>query len=110
MSLLTSIAGGILRPEEIGEPPVRIVEKASVAMQVSQLVCHNHVSRFLNPGHRQMPPQPGPLAVQITPSDAGATEITVTPKKRAALSIISNDSSPAAANVVGDSIARDLAH
>jgi HK97 family phage major capsid protein len=50
---------------------------------------------------------------EITPSDAGVTEITVTPKKLAALSIISNelanDSSPTAADVVGESIARDLA-
>jgi len=36
MSLLTSIADGILGPE-IGEPPVRTVEKAGVTMQVSQL-------------------------------------------------------------------------
>jgi len=43
MSLLTSTAGGILCPEEIGEPRVRIVEKASVAMQVSQPFCHNYV-------------------------------------------------------------------
>jgi HK97 family phage major capsid protein len=54
-----------------------------------------------------------PEGSDITPSDAGVDEITVKPDKLAALSIISNelanDSSPAARELVGNSIGRDLA-
>lgn len=50
---------------------------------------------------------------EITPSDATFNKITVTPSKCAALTLISSeladDSNPQAAQLVGDSIARDLA-
>ncbi len=50
---------------------------------------------------------------EIAVSDAALTEIDITPAKLAALSVISselaNDSSPAAARVVGQGMARDLA-
>lgn len=113
MSLLTSTAGGILRPEEVGALVVRPVEKASVAMQVTTVVptsSHDFRIPVITSDASAAWTAEGN---EITPSDAGVTEITVTPKKLAALSIISNelanDTSPAAANVVGESIARDLA-
>ena len=50
---------------------------------------------------------------EIVVSDAALTEVDITPAKLAALSVISselaNDSSPAAARVVGQGMARDLA-
>jgi HK97 family phage major capsid protein len=50
---------------------------------------------------------------EITPSDPTLAELTVTPPKVAGLTIISselaNDSTPAAAQVVGDGLARDIA-
>ena len=50
---------------------------------------------------------------EITPSDPTFQELVVTPPKVAGLTIISrelaNDSSPAAAQVVGDGLARDIA-
>jgi len=50
---------------------------------------------------------------EITPSDPTLQELTVTPPKVAGLTIISrelaDDSSPAAAQVVGDGLARDIA-
>lgn len=50
---------------------------------------------------------------EITPSDPTLQELTVTPAKVAGLTIISrelaNDSNPAAAQVVGDGLARDIA-
>ncbi|MED5802947.1 phage major capsid protein [Gordonia sp. Z-3] len=49
---------------------------------------------------------------EISATDADIDELTVTPKKLAALSVISNelanDSNPAAANVIGEGIVRDL--
>ena len=41
MSLLTTNAGGILRPEEVGNLIVQPVEKASVAMQIATIVPTN---------------------------------------------------------------------
>jgi HK97 family phage major capsid protein len=50
---------------------------------------------------------------EITPSDPTLQELTVTPPKIAGLTVISrelaDDSSPAAAQVVGDGLARDIA-
>jgi HK97 family phage major capsid protein len=50
---------------------------------------------------------------EITTSEAVADEVSVTPKKVAGLSIISNelanDTSPAAAGVIGDGLGRDIA-
>jgi HK97 family phage major capsid protein len=50
---------------------------------------------------------------EITPSDPTLQELVVTPPKVAGLTIISrelaNDSNPAAAQVVGDGLARDIA-
>lgn len=50
---------------------------------------------------------------EITPDDATFDEVVVTPSKVGGLSIVStelaNDSNPAAANIVGQSLARDIA-
>jgi Phage capsid family len=59
-------------------------------------------------GHRHSPAE----GAEITATDATLDELTITPSKLAALSVISselaNDSTPEAAQAVGDSIVRDL--
>jgi HK97 family phage major capsid protein len=92
---------------------VQPVEKLSVAMQVATVVqTASHEFRIpiiTSDSSAAWTPE----GQEITPSNPGVDEITVTPKKLAALTILSNelanDSTPDAANVVGESIARDLA-
>ncbi|WP_017555214.1 phage major capsid protein [Mycobacteroides abscessus] len=113
MALLTSSAEGILTPEEVGALIVQPVEKASVAVQIATVVhtgSHDFRIPIVTADATAAWTAEGS---DIAASDAGVAEITVTPKKLAALSIISNelanDSSPAATELVGQSIARDLA-
>lgn len=113
MSLNSSSAAGILRPDQVGPLIIEPLKTASVAMSISTNVS------TLAPTFR--------LPVVVTDAaggwyaegsdldltDADITEITVTPKKCAVLSKISNelasDSSPAATQVVGEGMARDIA-
>jgi HK97 family phage major capsid protein len=113
MSLLTSTAGGILRPEEVGTLVVQPVARESVAFQIATVVT-TASGEFRIPVIESDASAAWTAEGQdITPSDAGVDEINVVAKKLAALSIISNelanDSSPDAQTVVGESIARDLA-
>ncbi|MDN4521413.1 phage major capsid protein [Mycolicibacterium austroafricanum] len=113
MPLYTTAAGGILTPEEVGALVVQPVERASVAMQIATVVPTNsgefRIPIVTNDAIAAWTPE----GSDITPSDAGVDEITIKPDKLAALSIISNelaqDSSPAATELVGNSIGRDLA-
>lgn len=113
MPLYTNNAAGILTPEEVGSLVVQPVERASVAMQIATVVQTNsgefRIPIVTNDAIAAWTPE----GSDITPSDAGVDEITVKPDKLAALSIISNelanDSSPAAKELVGASIGRDLA-
>lgn len=113
MSLLTSNAGGILRPEEVGPLIVQPVEKASVAMRIATVVpttSHDFRIPVLKSDTTAAWTAEG---ADITPSQGEVDELVVVPKKIAALTPISNelanDSSPEAQNVVGESIARDIA-
>lgn len=113
MPLYTTGAAGILTPEEVGQLVVQPVTAASVAMQIATVVQTNsgefRIPIVTNDAIAAWTPE----GSDITPSDAGVDEITVKPDKLAALSIISNelanDSSPAARELVGNSIGRDLA-
>ena len=113
MPLYTTSAGGILTPEEVGALVVQPVAAASVAMQIGTVVNTNsgefRIPIVTNDAIAAWTPE----GSDITPSDAGIDEITVKPDKLAALSIISNelanDSSPAAKELVGNSIGRALA-
>ncbi|MCZ0727197.1 phage major capsid protein [Mycolicibacterium iranicum] len=113
MPLYTNNAAGILTPEEVGALVVQPVERASVAMQIATVVQTDsgefRIPIVTNDAIAAWTPE----GSDITPSDAGVDEITVKPDKLAALSIISNelanDSSPAAKELVGASIGRDLA-
>ena len=113
MTLLTSTAAGVLSPEQVGTLIVQPVSRESIALQVATTaqtssnsfripqVTADGVAAWVVEGS------------EITPSDATIAEIDCVPKKLAALSIIrrelATDSSPAAQQVVGESLARDIA-
>lgn len=113
MSLLTTNAGGILRPEEVGALIVQPVAKASVAMQIGTIVETNSKDFRIPIVTDDVSASWTAEGADITATDAEVDELLVTPKKIAALSKVSRelaaDSSPAAQNVVGQSIARDIA-
>lgn len=113
MALYTTGAAGILTPEQVGDLVVKPVTKASVAMQIATVVTTGSHDFRIPVIESDATAAWTAEGADITPSDVGVDEITVTPKKLAALSIISNelanDSSPEAQEVVGQSIARDLA-
>lgn len=113
MALLSSGAAGILRPEEIGELVVQPVQRQSVAMQVSTVVPTMSASFRIPIITTDSSAAWTPEGEEITPTNPGVDELDIVPKKLAALTIISNelanDSSPEAQQVVGDSIARDIA-
>ena len=100
-------------PDQIGELVVRPVQAESVAAQVSTVVTTG--------SHRYRIPlvlgDPSAAWVEegaeIAPTDAAIDELEVIPPKLAGLTIISRelaeDSSPAAQEVVGQGLARDIA-
>ncbi|QEN15931.1 phage major capsid protein [Mycolicibacterium sp. ELW1] len=113
MTLVSSSAAGIIRPEDIGPLVVEPLQAESTAFQVSRRVTTlspsfripritaDTTSEWLNE------------AESITPSDATVDELDVIPKALKVLSKLSNelvaDSTPEASEVVGESMARDLA-
>ena len=103
----------ILTPEEVSTLLVLPAMGASIAAQVSTVV-HTGSKDFRLPIVQQDPTAAWVAEGQeISPSDATLAELTVTPSKVAGLSIITNelanDSTPEAAAVVGDGLARDIA-
>jgi HK97 family phage major capsid protein len=112
MALYTAGAGAILTPAQVNDLVVRPVLDQAVSSQVStviQIATHDlRIPIVLTD------PQASFVAEgsEIPATDASVTEQVVTPKKLAALSIISSelaaDSSPAALQVVGDGIVRDV--
>lgn len=113
MAMNNTNGAPLLRPEDVGALVVQPVIAASVALQVSTLV------RTDSPSYR-IPTITADAAAgwyaegaPITPTDATTDEVDVTPSKVAGLTVISrelaNDSNPAAATVIGQSLARDIA-
>lgn len=108
----TATVAGIL-PDAYGKLIVTAVQSASVASQVAATVPTNstvfHVPILAADAAAAWVVE----GAEINPTDATFAEAVVTPAKLAGLSIISRelaeDSSPAAAQLVGQSIARDLA-
>lgn len=113
MPLYTAGAAGILTPEEVGALVVQPVETASIALQISTVVKTDSHSFRIPIITSDSSAVWTPEGEEITPSNPGVDELEIKPKKLAALTIISkelaDDSSPEATQVVGDSIARDLA-
>lgn len=108
----TTNFASILTPEQVGELVIRPLITESIAGQV--LTAVTTASREYRIPIVAADPSASWTAegAEITVSDADVDEITVIPSKLAALSIITrelaNDSSPAAAEVVGQGIVRDL--
>lgn len=103
----------ILRPEEVDRLLVLPTFTASVAARVARRVNIN-ASELRVPSITEDPSAAWVAeGAEIPASDATVAEITVTPAKLAGLSVITrelaDDSSPAAAEVVGQGLARDLA-
>lgn len=113
MALLSPGAAGIIRPEDVGDLVVKPVEKESVAMQVATVVQTKSASFRIPIVTADSSAAWTPEGDEITATNPGVDELDVIPKKLAALTIVSNelanDSSPEAQQVVGDSIARDIA-
>lgn len=108
----TTDVAGIL-PDQHGPLVVQPAMDASVFAQVATVVTTGSA-------HYRIPVvNADPVAAwvdegdEITPTDPTLTELVVTPTKVAGLTIISaelaDDSDPAAANVVGDGLGRDIA-
>ncbi|BCO36852.1 phage major capsid protein [Mycobacterium heckeshornense] len=112
MSATTATFGPILAQEQIGDLIIRPLIEQSIAGQTLTTV-------FTDRHEYRIPivtndPQASWVAEgqEITVSDAAVDELLVEPSKLAALSVISrelaNDSSPAAADTIGQGIVRDL--
>jgi HK97 family phage major capsid protein len=112
MSLTTSGGASILAPEEVSALVVRPLMEQSVAAQVSTVVpttSHDFRVPVVSADPTAAWTAEGS---EIAVSDPTITEVVVTPKKLAGLTVITNelamDSSPAALQVVGDGLVRDL--
>lgn len=112
MALTKSSANGSFLNSQVGDLIVRPALAVSVAAQVSTVVTTDGDFRIPIVGSD---PSASWVAegAEITPSDPTLAELVVTPFKIAGLTIISRelaeDSSPEAARVVGDGLARDIA-
>jgi HK97 family phage major capsid protein len=113
MPLYTTTGAGILAPEEISDLIVRPVAQASVAYQVSTpVIIEGHSYRIPIVA---ADPSAGwtPEGSEINVTDPTITELEIVPPKVAGLTVISRelalDTSPAATEVVGQGLARDIA-
>lgn len=113
MTVTNTTGSPILRPEEVGTLLIQPVEQESVAMRACTIAVTDSAS-FRIP---IVTDDPAAAWVdegeEITPDDITLDEEVVTPPKVAGLTIISrelaDDSTPAAAQVVGQGLARDIA-
>ena len=112
MPSTTVTASAILTPEQVASLVVLPLISQSVAMRASTVVQTG--SHQLRVPRVTADAQAGWTAegAEIVVSDPTVDEVDIVPKKLAALTIITNelaaDSSPAALQIVGDSIVRDL--
>jgi HK97 family phage major capsid protein len=112
MALTTTGGASILTPEEVAALVIRPLMEQSVAAQVSTVIPTN--SHDLRVPIVSADPTAAWTAegAEIAVSDPTITELLVTPKKLAGLTVITNelaaDTSPAALQVVGDGLVRDL--
>jgi HK97 family phage major capsid protein len=114
MSLFTSNDGkAILRPEQVAALVVQPMIDRAVATQVATVVpiTSNSLRVPIVTGDPQA--EWTAEGAEIAVSDSTLEELNIKPRKLAGLSVISNelaaDSSPAALQVVGDGLVRDLA-
>lgn len=113
MASTTTSASAILTPEQVSELIIRPFSQQSVALRVSTVVP-------INSGSLRVPAvSVDPTAAwtaegaEISASDPTLVEVDIVAKKLAGLTVISSelaaDSSPAALQVVGDGLVRDIA-
>ena len=113
MTLTTNTAAAILRPEEVHDLLVQPTFDLSVAAQVANLVEITSKSIRFPVVTADPTAQWVAEGAEITPSDGDLDEVDVVPSKVAGLTVITrelaDDSTPEAAEVVGDGLARDIA-
>lgn len=112
-SFLSDAAAGIIRPEELGQLILQVVTQESVALQVAtQIPCTAQQFRFPILTD-DVPAGWFDEGDPITLEQPGVDQLVCTPKKLASITQISSelaeDSSPEAANLVRDSLARSAA-
>ena len=104
---------GIILPDDVGALVVQPVDRLSVAAQISTLIATASPTFRVPLVTEDVAAGWFAEGAEITEQDPGTDELVITPRKIAALTVISNelanDSSPAAQEVVGRSIARDIA-
>ncbi|MCG7597834.1 phage major capsid protein [Mycobacterium sp. PSTR-4-N] len=112
MASTTSTFGPILRPEQVGDLVIQPLIQQSIAGQV--------LTSVMTASHDYRVPvvAADPSAswvaegAEIPVTDGDVDEVLVTPSKLAGLTVVSrelaNDSSPAAADVIGQGLTRDL--
>ncbi len=113
MTTAQNSGGPLLRPEEVGPLLVQPAMLLSVAAQVATVV-HTTAHTYRVPYVAADPTAAWVFeGAEITPSDMALAEVIVTPAKLAGLTIVSRelaeDTSPAAAEAVGQGLARDIA-
>lgn len=113
MAKTTINTPALLRPEQVDQLLVAPTFGYSVAAQVLRIFRTNSTSARLPVVTADPVAEWVAEGAEITPSDPAISEIVITPPKVAGLTIISrelaDDSSPEAAQAVGDGLARDLA-
>lgn len=112
MATNSTTHASIIAPAQIGDLIIRPLVNTSIAGQsLTELIIGTSSVNF---PVVTADPAAGWVAegAEISSSDSAVTQLTVTPKKLAGLSIISNelatDSSPAASQLVGDGLVRDM--
>ena len=113
MALTTASGNLAFLQSQVGELLVRPAMAASVAAQVATVVPTAAATFRIPVLAADAAAQWTPEGEEITPSDPTLSEVVVTPAKVAGLTIISRelaeDSSPEAAQLVGESLARNIA-
>jgi HK97 family phage major capsid protein len=113
MALFTSTSGvGGVLPPDFGDLIVRPVTRDSLAYQLSTVVQTGSTEFHIPVLGEDAAAAFVAEGAEITPDDIVLSEATVKPAKVAGLSIVSRemaaDSSPAAQDIIGQSIARDM--
>lgn len=112
MASTTSTFAPILTPAQVGDLVIQPLIQQSVAGQVLTTIPISTHSYRVPLVTADVAASWTAEGAEITASDATLDELDITPSKLAALSVISselaNDSTPEAAQAVGDSIVRDL--
>lgn len=109
----TTTDAAILRPEDVGPLVVQPVAAESVALQVATVVTTGSTSYRIPIVTADSTAGWYAEGATITASDTSTDEVSVLPKKVAGLTVISRelaaDSSPEAAKMIGEALARDIA-